>query len=72
MVICGFLCFYFVYLLDFSEFWKIFQVGEWGTEGSSMTFVVGYSCYSGNKGSESVSNSPKVTPIVSGKARIKA
>lgn len=38
-----------------------------------MTFVVGYSSYSGNKGSESVvSNSLKVTPIVSGDVRIKA
>lgn len=37
-----------------------------------MTFVVGYSCYSGNRGSERVSNSLKVMPTVGGKARVKA
>lgn len=35
-------------------------------------FCCGYSCYSGNRGSERVSNSLKVMPTVGGKARVKA
>lgn len=40
-----------------------------------MTFVVGYSCYSGNRGSGvgvGVSNSLNAMPTVGGKARVKA
>lgn len=37
-----------------------------------MTFVVGYSCYSGNRSSSRISNSLEVALIVSGKASIQA